>query len=274
MQPILLIGATGNIGSHVLSQLAASGTPVRALVRNPAAIKFPPQVQVVQGDLTLPDTLVPALDGISTVFLVWVAPPAAAAPALHSAPLKTPHPLFQQPNRARALAEEIEQLIESSSLQWTFLRPGMLASNSIGWWASQIRSGNIVRWPFLDVPTAPIHECDIARVAVRALCEDGHHRAEYVLTGPQSLTHAEQIAAIGTAVGRSLQLQELSPEEARRELLPVMPAPVINMLLDAWAAAAGHPAFLTSTVAELTGEPPAAFQTWAHENARHFLPGQ
>lgn len=59
-----------------------------------------------------------------------------------SAPLKTPHPLFQQPNGARALAEQIERLIETSGLEWTFLRLGMFAANAPFWWAPlQSRKG-------------------------------------------------------------------------------------------------------------------------------------
>lgn len=284
MNRILIVGATGNVGSQVLSQLAAKGAQVRALARNPDAADFPPQVEVVRGDLTLPETLDSCLDGIDTVFLVWVAPPAAVASALEriaqharrivflSAPLKTPHPLFQQPNPARALVEQIERLIETSGLQWTFLRPGMFAANARNWWGPQIRAGDVVRWPYLAVPTAPIHERDIAAVAVRALCEEGHAGAEYVLTGPQSLSHAEQISTIGDVIGRSLRVEEISPDEARRELLTIMPAAGVTMLLDAWAAAIGQPAFVTSTVAEITGTPPRTFREWAEEKAAEFEP--
>jgi uncharacterized protein YbjT (DUF2867 family) len=107
-------------------------------------------------------------------------------------------------------------------------------------------------------------------VAVRALCDDGHDKAEYVLTGPESLSQAEQVATIGRVIGRSLRVEEISPEEARRELLAVIPAPGVNMLLDAWSAAAGQPAFVTSTVEEITGKPPRTFRDWATDNAAVF----
>ena len=283
MNRILIIGATGNVGRQVLSQLPATGVRIRALVRNPQAAGLPPHVDVLQGDLTIPESLDACLDGIDTVFLVWTAPPATVAPALErivrharrivflSAPLKTAHPLFQQPNPLRALATQIEQLIEASGLQWTFLRPGMFAANALNWWAPQIRAGsNLVRWPHVAAPTAPIHERDIAAVAVRALCEDGHAGAEYVLTGPQSLAQSEQISTIGDVIGRPLRVEEISPEDARSELLPIMPAFVINMLLNAWAAAIGQPALVTSTVAEITGAPARTFRDWATDHAPDF----
>src|SRR5689334_25358926 len=208
-----------------MSGLAAAGLRVRALVRNPRGVSLPPNVDAAHGDLTAPDTLEDCLEGIDTVFLVWVAPAAAAGPAVEriakharrvvllSAPLKTAHPLFQQPNPSRERAELVERLIESSGLEWTFLRPGMFASNAVGWWAPQIRAGDIVRWPYLQVPTAPIDPRDIAAVAVRTLCEDSHSGAEYVLTGPESLSQFEQIATIGRVLGRQLCIQEISPED-------------------------------------------------------------
>jgi uncharacterized protein YbjT (DUF2867 family) len=237
---------------------------------------------MMRGDLTIPETLDACLEDIDAVFLVWVAPPATAAAALEriakhalrivflSAPLKTAHPFFQQPNPMRELTAQIECLIETSGLQWTFLRPGIFAANALRWWAPQIRRGDRVRWPYLAAPTAPIHERDIARVAVRALCEDGHAGAEYVLTGPQSLSQYEQVCTIGRVIGRSLRVEEMSPEEARREWLPVMPGFVVNMLLDSWAAAIGQPALITSTVPEITGASARTFLEWVTDHAAEF----
>jgi uncharacterized protein YbjT (DUF2867 family) len=127
-----------------------------------------------------------------------------------------------------------------------------------------------VRWPYPSALTAPIHERDIAAVAVRALREDGHAGAEYVLTGPQSLSQFEQLSTIGRVIDRSLRMEEISPEEARRELLMLMPLFVANMLLDAWSAAMGQPALVTSTVADITGTPAHTFLEWATDNAAEF----
>jgi uncharacterized protein YbjT (DUF2867 family) len=93
---------------------------------------------------------------------------------------------------------------------------------------------------------------------------------EYVLTGPQSLSQFEQLSTIGGAIGRSLRIEEISEEEARRELLRIGPLAAVNMLLQAWAAAVGRPAHVTSTVAEITGAPPHTFLEWATDNAAEF----
>ena len=79
---------------------------------------------------------------------------------------------------------------------------------------------------------------------------------------------------IGRAIGRSLRVEEMSPDEARSELLPVLgSSTLVNMLLNAWAAAIGQPAFVTSTVFDVLGAPPHTFRQWVADNAAAFLPG-
>jgi uncharacterized protein YbjT (DUF2867 family) len=284
MNRILITGASGNVGRQVVSQLLATGASIRALSRNPRSAGLPPEVEVVGGDLTLPATLDKCLEGVDSVFLVWSASAAAVPEAMEriakharrivflSSPHQTAHPFFQsaQPNPISSLHAGIERLIKTSGLAWTFLRPGMFAANARSWWAPQICAGNVVRWPYALAPTAPIHERDIAAVAVRALCDSICAGAEYVLTGPQSLSQFEQVSTIGDALGRALRLEEITPDEWRRELPAFVPVSIANMLLAAWAGAIGQPALVTSTVAEITGMPPRTFRDWAMDNAAEF----
>jgi len=280
MKPILVTGATGRVGLEVVSQLLAEGARVRALTRDPNAAALPAGVEVVRGDLTAPETLIAALDGVSEIFLVWTSAAGTFPDALKqmarraerivflSSPHKTPHPFFQQPNPLAAMYAEFERLIEISDLKWTFLRPGMFAANALSWWVPQISAGDVVRWPYADAATAPIHEQDIAAVAVRTLVDTGHEGADLVLTGPRSLTQSQQVATIGDVIGRPLHLKEISPDQARHEL--GFPAPVMNMLLNAWAVSVSQPAFVTNTVEEVTGNPARTFRDWVFDHAVEF----
>ncbi|WP_244905321.1 SDR family oxidoreductase [Streptomyces agglomeratus] len=112
--PVLVTGATGRVGRVVVDQLLDAGVPVRALThRSEAAATLPAKVDVFTGDLTVPETLDPALNGAGAVFLVWTAPPQTAAAVVErlaahvrrvvflSSPHQTPHPFFQQPNPMR-----------------------------------------------------------------------------------------------------------------------------------------------------------------------------
>ena len=280
MKRVLVIGATGHIGREVVSALDPSQTSIRAFVRNPAGAQLPPSVEIVEGDLTAPDTIDRAMDGIDAAFLLWTAPASAAAAAIErlvrgvkrivllSSPHQTPHPFFQQPNPMAAFHAELDRAVASGAEEWTILRPGMFALNCVAWWAAQIRAGNVVRWPYADAATAPIHERDIAEVAVRALLDDGHDRGDYVITGPESLTQREQVAILGEVLNRPLRYEELSRDDAKREL--GAPPPVIEMLLNAWDAATGLPAYVTSHVAEVTGKNARTFRDWAIDHAADF----
>jgi uncharacterized protein YbjT (DUF2867 family) len=279
---ILVTGASGQIGREVLAQLDAAGVPVRALSRTPQTAGLPSGVEVVAGDLSAPETLDAALDAVAAVFLVWTAPLASAARAIDriasraerivflSAPIRTNHPFFQQPNEVRHIHAGVEDLIERSGMRWTMLRPGPFALNCLNWWAPQIRKGDVVRWFHGAAQTAAVHERDIAAVAVRALCDDGHAGRDYVLTGPESLTQRAQLTTIGDVIGRTLVFDEVSPDVARREVIAEWPAWVADMLLSAYGAAVDRPALVTSTIEEITGTPARTFRQWAADHAADF----
>ena len=250
--PVLVIGASGRVGRAVVTKLHRLGRAVRALVRRPPPTPFPPAVDTSSSrDLTDPDSLTPALAGVEAAFLVWAAGPATISDVvarlarsvqrvvLLSSPHQTPHPFFRQPNPMAALHANIERELATSGVPSVILRPGMFAANTLHWWAPQIRAGDVVRWPYGAVETAPIDERDIAAVAVRALSEASLAGGDYVLTGPAALSHARQVAVIGEVLGRRLAFHELSPDEFRRETAASWPPPVVDMLLAAWEAHGG-----------------------------------
>jgi uncharacterized protein YbjT (DUF2867 family) len=165
---------------------------------------------------------------------------------------------------------ELERLMAASGVESTILRPGMFASNVRLWWGPAIANGGVVRWPYAAAETAPIDERDVAAVAARALTEAGHGGRDCVLTGPQSLTQAGQVKVIGDVLGREVRFEELSPEEFRTETAGTWPPMVLDMLLNAWAAAVGRPAYVTTTVADVTGSTARTFRQWVTDHADAF----
>jgi uncharacterized protein YbjT (DUF2867 family) len=286
VHPVLVTGATGRVGRAVVDQLIGAGVPVRALTHRPeAAATLPGSVDVVTGDLTVPESLDAVLRGVSAVFLVWTVPHATAPAVVErlatdarrvvflSSPHQTPHPFFQQPNPLAALHADIERLIAAAGLESTIIRPGMFASNTLFWWAAAIRAGGVVRWPYAGAETAPVDDRDVAAVAARTLYEDGHAGGDYVLTGPESLSQAEQVSIIGDVVRRRLQFEELSPDEFRVETKGIWPRPVVDMLLAAWGATVGRPAYVTSAVSDILGSAPRPFRQWVADHAAAFTAG-
>jgi uncharacterized protein YbjT (DUF2867 family) len=283
---VLVTGATGRVGSIVVDLLINAGVPVRALThRAEAAATLPAHIEVVAGDLTAPEWLDTSLQGVSAVFLVWTAP-AATAPAVVdllaryaprvvflSAPHQTPHPFFQQPNPMATLYADIEHLIAAAGIASTIIRPGMFSSNALFWWAPAIRAGAAVRWPYGAAETAPVDERDVAAVAAKALYEDGHAGGDYVLTGAESLSQADQVRIIGEVLGRPIEFEELSPDAFRSETEGSWPRPAVDMLLAAWAATIGRPAYITSAIFDLLGAPPRSFREWVEDHGGAFTQG-
>jgi len=282
---VLVTGATGNVGCQVVSQLLGMGARVRALTRNPDYAAMPCDVDVVRGDLLDPNTLDGRLDGVEAVFFVWRLLTDDAAPFLNAVAKRARRIVFlssaavrddveQQTNPIGKAHADIEGLIEKSGLEWTFLRPGGFATNSLWWWSPQIRMSDVVRWPYGAAAWAPIHERDIAAVAVRALTEKRHGGAKYLLTEGQSLTQADQVQTIGAAIGRALRFEEISPETARQQMLALMSASAVDMMLDSWARMTTEPAMITDTVAEIAGAPARTFRQWAIDHAADFQEGR
>ncbi len=279
---ILVTGATGNVGRHVVSQLLRTGAAVRALTRNPDSAGLPGGVDVVRADLSVPDTLDACLNGVDAVFLVWpgltadLAPAALDAVTKHArrivflSSLTVRDDLEQQTDPITAFHTDIERLIEQSGLKWTFVRSSGFATNTLQW-APQIRADGVVRWPYGACARSLIHERDIAAVAVCALTGDGHGAAKYVVTGPQSLTQVEQVYTISEAIGRPLRYEEISPEAARQQMLTEgWPPSFADGALNYWAKCVTEPELVSPTVEEVTGAPARTFREWAIDHAGDF----
>jgi uncharacterized protein YbjT (DUF2867 family) len=271
----------------VAAQAVAAGVKTRVLTRDPdrAAELFGDDVEVVGGDLARPGTLAGALDGIGAVFLVFpsvVADEAARKLVsmltsrvgrivyLSSAGVPDEPDESAQPDGTIVGSHaHLEGLIAASGAEYTFLRSSGFAANTLGW-AEQIRRSDVLRWFHPGARRALVHEADLAAVGMRALTEDSHVRRAYHLTGPEQLTQAQQLRAIGDALGRSLRFEEIDPARARTELFPGMPAEVVSSIVAAHGAMVAHPEPVTDTFERLTGRPAQPFAQWARDHAADF----
>ncbi|MEU5845139.1 NAD(P)H-binding protein [Saccharopolyspora shandongensis] len=270
---VLVVGATGKVGRHVVAGLLAEGVEVRAMTtRDPAEVALPDGVEVVRGDVTAPDSL--PLDGVGSVFLVWPLLSAELAPPVVDAIAKRAGRIVYLSATSAGDDEvfhtQVERLIEASEADWTFLRAGGFASNVLGW-ADEIRSAGVVRDAYGAAARPLIHEKDIADVAVRVLVEEGHNGAKYALTGPEVSTQSEQLRTIGEAIGRPLRWEEVSRGAARRQLLDNgWPASFADGALDYWERISRDPEPVSPHVAQVTGRPARTFREWVDDHVADF----
>ncbi|MFH8687483.1 NmrA family NAD(P)-binding protein [Streptomyces anulatus] len=272
---ILVTGATGTLGRHVVEQLGRTGHKVRALTRNPAGeICLPDGVEVVAGDLARPQTLAAALDGVSAVHLLGATgydhTPLAAGSQIVSMAVEA------GVRRLTVLSPgeggELAQAVRESGLEWTCIWPIDFMSNVLGW-AEVIRKTSEVREPYGNRRTASVDEADVADVVTTVLAKGGYAGRRLTLTGPEALTPAEKVAAIAAATGREIGFTELTDGQARRQWQAEgWPEDGIEFMLRMWATVPDSVATVTSAFEEVTGRPPRTFAQWAAAHADAFRP--
>jgi uncharacterized protein YbjT (DUF2867 family) len=277
---ILVTGATGKVGRHLVAGLLAEGAPVRALTRHPETAGLSAGAEVALGDPGRPETIAAALAGTRAVFvnvaavggfiteLMAEAAQAGTRTAVMLSSL-TVRDNGVQPYSVGAHHQAIEDVITASGLDWTFLRCGGFAANTLAW-APMIRAEGVVRAPYLNAATAPIAEQDIAAAAVRVLLDDGHAGARYILTGRESITQAGQARAIGAAIGRRLRVEELPAEVFRRAATAYLPAAAVDDMLRYFAEYEGRTAQMSPDLEVVAGRPAMTFAEWAAGHAASF----
>lgn len=277
---IVVTGATGAVGGELVRQLHAAGHPVRALSRHPERATLPDGVELAAADLSDPTSLPAAFAGATAAFLYAVpdgAKQVAAAARdagiqrvvlLSSASVAGPT-LDAERNPIGARHRLVEAALEESGLAWTFLRPGAFAGNT-RWWSGQLRSGDVVRGPYPELATAPIHEADIAAVAAVALTADGHAGKAYLLTGPEPLSQADQVRILGEVLGRPLRFDTVTQEEARRMMARDIDERWVDNLLGMQRKMLGAPVTVSGAVTAVTGRPGRTFADWVADHRADF----
>ncbi|MGW4957309.1 NAD(P)H-binding protein [Nonomuraea sp. NPDC004186] len=273
---ILVTGARGHVARGLVQRLLAAGQPVRAAGRNPGAARLPAGVKTVLCDLADPDTFDAALAGVTKVFLYAerrglddFVTRAATAGVEHIVLLSA---LLADPASTDAIGRmhgDAEQAVARSGIAWTFLRPGAFATNTLQW-APSVRAEGVVRDPFPDSRSAPVHEADIAAVAALALTEPGHEGATYPLTGPELVSRSRQAELIGEAIGRPVRFVVQDLEEYRAELSAWTTPQVADVVIKESAAAVDRPLPPTDTVEKVTGRPARTYGEWARDHAEDF----
>lgn len=279
---ILVIGATGNVGSEVVRRLASTGTRVRALVRSSqkGAQLESVGAEVVVGDVADPTTLAGPLEGARRVFLVMSPGPdhekleRSAIDALvragrpHVVKLSVIAANPDSPSRFFASHGRIEKLIREADLPFTFLRPNDFMQNAFLWASSIASEGRAYVTPG---SISSVDVGDIAAVAVAALTGEGHEGAAYTLTGAEALSRAEQAGKIADALGRKVEIVEISSDQLKAGLLQAgLPEWIASGLEELQAHYFGPNlgSEVTDDVRRVTGREPRSFDEFARDFAR------
>ncbi|GAB3252339.1 SDR family oxidoreductase [Larkinella harenae] len=283
---ILITGATGTVGTQVAQQLAGRGIPFRALVRSrEKATQWAtlPGVQLVTGDLSDPESVRAALEGIERAFLLTNSSEQAEQLQINFVELARqvgvkhlvklsqlaadPH----SPVRFLRYHAVVEQAIRQSGLTYTFLRPNLFMQGLIGFRDSIVKQGAFFATAG-KAAVSIIDSRDIAAVAVEALLNSEHEGKVYDLTGPEALTHPQIAELLSEGLGRSVAYIDVQPAAMRQGLLAAgFPTWQTDGLLEDYAHyARGEASAVSSVVQDVLGRKPRGFQSFVKEYASEF----
>jgi uncharacterized protein YbjT (DUF2867 family) len=286
---ILITGATGKIGSALLDNLASTNVQVRALVRNGSKVRALGKrgVEVFSGDFLEPQTLGPALDGVSAVFLLTPIHPHQVSQAAnvidaargsgndpHVVRLSVHQASHEAPTRISRQHAEIEERLISSGLPYTLLRPQSFMQNTLLSAPTVARQGKIFQ-PMKDGRLGMIDARDIGEVAAKVLTEGGHEGKTYTLTGPAAISFYDVAEALGEVLGKEVTYVPIPQEKAKEAMLgrgiPEWVADALNEYAEAHSE--GYSDWTTGDFERLTGHPATSYKEFANDSERAFRGG-
>ncbi|TCP36845.1 NmrA family NAD(P)-binding protein [Sphingomonas sp. BK235] len=236
---ILVIGATGRVGRHLVDQLVRRDAPVRVLTRDPGKASFPTAVEVAQGDPLDVDALRRALDGVSTLFLLNAVTGdefTQAIVALNVAyqagvrrivylsvfgadgAVNVPH---------FAVKRGAEQLLDALDVGATILRPTYFIDNEV-MVKDVVLDHGVYPMPIGAKGIAMVDARDIAEIAALELIR--RHAASAPLpsetinlVGPETLTGADVAAIWSEVLGRPIVYGGDDPSGFEQSMASFMP---------------------------------------------------
>lgn len=260
---ILIVGATGNLGTRLLRHLSAAGVKPRALVRSQqkgeAIASF---ATPVRGDLLQPESLKDAFRGVERVFIV--APPtpdmealernaidaAVAAGAKRIVYLSNFAAVEGSPMKPMHIHGLHERVVAEQGVGWTVLGPTRYMTNFPFDWPSVLNDGVLRETGGSGIMTC-IDPEEVAEVATKALTEDGHEGQTYRLTSHDEFTASSLAALLSKFLKRDVKALEAGANTPMAGYFALVAAGAYKT---------------TDTATKILGRVPRSYEAWLHSN--------
>lgn len=280
MGAVLVVGASGKVGSALVHFLEQQGALIHAGSRTPQfRTASAPSTRWVHLDLERPETFAPALHGVSAVFMM--ARPGDERPeataltfidAIRRADVKRVVNLTAMGCELRPDfgLRRVELALEASALPWTHLRPNFFMQIfGTGPHYAQIIGRRQIRLPAAGAAISFIDATDVAEVAARCIVEAGHVGHAYTLTGSEALAHTDIAAAISRAASVTVDYVALDEAAARSEFAQTgLPPQNVERLLGFYRIVrSGLAGVVSSDVERVLRRTPRSFVQFASEHA-------
>jgi uncharacterized protein YbjT (DUF2867 family) len=239
---------------------------------------------VVLGDFLKPETLMPALEDVSKVFLLTPISPQQvpqasnmidAAKESGNEPrivrLSVHQASHEAPARNSRQHAQIEDELASSGLPYTLLRPQSFMQNTL-MAAPTVASEGKIYQPFKDGKLGMIDARDIAEVAAKVLTEEGHEGKVYTLTGPAAISFYEVAEVLSEVLGKEVSYINIPLDAAKKAMLSGgIPEWNVDTLIEyAKAHSEGYSDFTTEDFERLMGHPSTSYKEFASDFEQMF----
>ena len=279
---VLVTGATGNTGSLLVPQLLQADVDVRVFVRDEAKAKAYKDsgAEVIVGDLDKPETILPAVKDVDKIYLLtWngetqlqQAKNVIEAAKQAGKPHIIRHSMWGSENsRIIKQGYEIDEIIKSSGLPWTILKPTFYMQNTM-MAAQTITSDGVIYWDMKDGKLGTIDVRDIADSAFAVITGEGHEGKDYILTGPEAISFNDIAETFSRVLDKEVKYVNV-PGEASFQAM-------VGMGIPEWIAhgyaelsegfSNNFANSTTKNVEILTGHPARSFEEFANDFAQVF----
>lgn len=281
---ILVTGATGGVGSHLIRILSETGIDFIAGVRNPE--KLAEDIETVTFDYTDSNSMRGAMLGIHSLFLLQ-----PFLPGMHERQIKAVEiakeagvkhivrlsVALSDPNSDCLMARiygEVDAAVKDSGIDYTILEPATFMQNFVTYSSQSIREENAFYLPVGKGRTGFIDSRDVATVAARVLMNPEDHRKKtYYLTGSEALSYSDAAAIISAAIGREVTYIDQA-EDLRVKAFQKMgiPREMIDQAMSLYRVIkrnkpVKYSSYVSPTVKEITGKDPETFAEFTREFA-------
>jgi uncharacterized protein YbjT (DUF2867 family) len=282
---ILITGSTGNVGSQVVKQLSSFSSSVRAAVqsKNRADDIKNTKAELVEMNFNKSDTIEAAFKDVQKIFLLTPFVPdmvemskslireAKKANVNHIVKQSAFGSDLKDGITMNKLHRQVEEAIESSGINYTFLRPMSFMQNYLGL-SDSIKSQGVFYAPLIDSRTSFVDVRDIAAVAVEALTKTGHENKAYNITGPEAVSNYDIANILSNTTGRKITYVNISDDEARKGMKENgMQEWTINALMELYNfQKAGKASHVSLDVERVTNRKPISFEQFSKDYFETF----
>jgi uncharacterized protein YbjT (DUF2867 family) len=278
---VLVTGATGNTGSVLVPALLREGIDVRIFARDEAKVTPLKEAgaEVVIGDLDKPETIPPALKDVDKVyFLTWNGEAQLRqgenfinAAKKSGNPHIIRHSMWGADSRIIKQGYKIEEMLKSSGLPWTILKPTFYMQNTM-MAAQTISSDGVIYWDMKDGKLATIDVRDIADSASAVITGEGYEGKEYILTGPEAISFHDIAKTFSRILDKEVKYVDVPAEAAFQSMIgmgvPEWIAKGYNELSEGFSK--NFASKTTNNVQILTGHPARSFEQFVNDFAKVF----